>query len=281
MSLAKTRRSPRGTGESGLDFFACLASWREEILVPAAGRAGKICVICGSPTHLGLDIYSLSRPKACQGNKLLRLCSAETIPSSLQEMAWLRLRAIRVSVVKIRAKRTQFTGAVSSPGRADCAKRTQLGGSSSGECATWRAKRSQFAPGQTRRDAGAELPPTRMRQTKPISGERPRPQGQLCKTNPIWRVEQGLGACRTKQSQSAVGARQWARDGKSPCRCRRARFCKTNPISGSWPAGEIPHYSSILLFHHSIRCQACETKPISLTAEWPRTGVWSPAFTRF
>ena len=107
------------------------------------------------------------------------------------------------------------------------------------------------------------------------------PRGQSCKTNPIWRVEQGLGACRAKQSQSAVGARQWARDGKSPCRCRRARFCKTNPISGSWPAGEIPHYSSILLFHHSIRCQACETKPISLTAEWPRTGVWSPAFTRF
>jgi hypothetical protein len=36
MSLAKTRRSPRETGESDLDFFACLASWREQVLVPAA-----------------------------------------------------------------------------------------------------------------------------------------------------------------------------------------------------------------------------------------------------
>ena len=41
MSLAKTQRSPRETGGSGPDFLACLAAWREEILVPAPGRAGK------------------------------------------------------------------------------------------------------------------------------------------------------------------------------------------------------------------------------------------------
>jgi hypothetical protein len=37
----------------------------------------------------------------------------------------------------------------------------------------------------------------------------------LCKTNPIWRGQRVLDACRAKQSQSAGGAQQWARGGKS------------------------------------------------------------------
>jgi hypothetical protein len=50
------------------------------------------------------------------------------------------------------------------------------------------------------------------------------------------------------------------------------RGCKTNPISGSWPAGGIP---SIPLFYHSTiqaRYRLCKTNPIPGGAGWD--GAW-------
>ncbi len=100
----------------------------------------------------------MSHQRARQRNQTLRLCTAETIPSSGQEMGW----------------------------------------------------------GRRQPDCG-------------LNTEWDRPVRDL-------RLLVFPEAIYAKQSQFSAGARQRARGGKSPRRCRRARACETKPICGSGKA---------------------------------------------
>ncbi len=99
----------------------------------------------------------------------------------------------------------------------------------------------------------------------------------LCETNPNLHPWARIGgASPTLQVDSiAPNEPNSARPGLHRAKCAKrsqfgrvrpgpgGRLCKTNPISESWPAGEIP---IIPLFHRSsipIRCLSCETKPMT------------------
>jgi hypothetical protein len=122
-------------------------------------------------------------------------------------MARLRLRALCASVVKIRAKQSQFGEEVSSLGfevrgvkcktKPIAAERTEMGAGRQGReapGATDCAKRTQF--GQPPRAAG----------------------GEMCKTKPIWRAN------RAKQTQFAPGRADEAAAGAN--RAKRSQFAR-------------------------------------------------------
>jgi hypothetical protein len=75
------------------------------------------------------------------------------------------------------------------------------------------------------------------------------------------------GRCRAPDAQPSIGSRAAS---------TKSRLCKTNPISGNWPARGIPiiprfHYSSI-----PIRCRLCETKPNLGRMGYLGDGAWGP-----
>ena len=177
----------------------------------------------------------------------------EKIPSSGEEMAWLRLRVPRLrsgrgqalcaSVVKICAKRTQFGPGVHVPARSNVQNEPnfrQAGRSGPG--------------GLIPRPCGLGPSPGRVCETKPIPRLRTadrfpagRPivqnepnlacrlgavRGEMCKTNPI---------CRSRSGADGGGA-WYAPYERETKRAKRSQFPTRRCIS---------YHSSIPLFHHS------------------------------
>ncbi len=217
------------------------------------------------------------------------LCRAETIPSSLPEMAWLQLRA--------RATRWRKTNPIlpvgRGPGERKCAKRTQFGLGM--QVPVGPNMRNEPSLGQPGWDGAWDRGPFVRNEAKlgmaGVCGQRQSLcVGQLRQTVERAKRTQFRGADRpggswNKQTQFAAGrilhhstlpSFQYSnprpimqnepnsRRGRAgPSLGDEGRLCKTNPISGSRPARGIP---SIPLFYYStipVRCRLCKTKPIS------------------
>jgi hypothetical protein len=136
-----------------------------------------------------------------------------------------------------------------SGGAADCAERTQLG----------------LPP----RGRGGRNVPNEPNLGKPDG----RTQGPVVQTNPIsrrCRAGRGQGAAKLRISDCGLRIEYGVAAGPSvPNKPNLACFlgaaegemCKTNPISESWPGGEMPSIPLIYRSTIPVRCPWCETKP--------------------
>jgi hypothetical protein len=180
--------------------------------------------LCGSALTRETPLF-VSRRDAMIHHRDIEI--AEIIPSSSQEMAWLRLRALCALVVTTCAKRSQFFDF--GLRIADCGLDTELGRDARPAVPCLRptradcAKRTQFGPSarEWARAAGAV-------------------EGEMCETNPISRVPQGPAGA-IAQNKAKLG-----QDGTSGGRCiREADYTKRSqssrlPIGDRLAAGRLP-----------------------------------------
>ena len=156
------------------------------------------------------------------------------------------------------AKQTQFP-AEQKEGQVVCRKEVMVNGT----CNRLRQNKANLpARPQTGAGRGSHRRSSRsgvLRQTNPICGSR---AGKTITKagGPDDAIHGGKRAKRTqfrnRELGQACGGTPALRSASS--RLRRAKRAKQT----QFPTVGIPHHSTTLLFHHSMRCRVCETKPI-------------------